>query len=56
MPIHNADIAARFEEIADRLAIQRAYPFRLRALRNALRRPGSTHHLIMKRISRLREP
>ncbi|WP_324780968.1 DNA polymerase/3'-5' exonuclease PolX [Thiobacillus sedimenti] len=37
MPVHNADIAARFEEIADRLEIQGANPFRIRAYRNAAR-------------------
>lgn len=37
MPIHNADIAAIFEEIADLLEIQGANPFRIRAYRNAAR-------------------
>lgn len=37
MPIHNADIAAVFEEIADLLDIQQANPFRIRAYRNAAR-------------------
>ena len=40
MPIHNADIAATFEEIADRLEIQGANPFRIRAYRNAARTLG----------------
>ena len=40
MPVHNADIAARFEEIADRLEIQGANPFRIRAYRNAARTLG----------------
>ena len=40
MPIHNADIAAVFEEIADRLEIQGANPFRIRAYRNAARTLG----------------
>lgn len=35
MPLHNADIAAIFEEIADLLEIQNANPFRVRAYRNA---------------------
>jgi DNA polymerase (family 10) len=35
MSIHNADIAARFEEIADMLEIQGGNPFRIRAYRNA---------------------
>lgn len=37
MPIHNADIAVRFEEIADLLEIQGENPFRIRAYRNAAR-------------------
>lgn len=40
MPIHNADIAAIFEEIADLLDIQGANPFRVRAYRNAARTVG----------------
>jgi len=35
MPIHNADIAAIFEEIADLLEIESANMFRVRAFRNA---------------------
>ena len=35
MPIHNADIIAIFEEIADLLEIQGANPFRIRAYHNA---------------------
>lgn len=37
MPVHNADLAAIFEEIADLLEIQGANPFRIRAYRNAAR-------------------
>lgn len=37
MPIHNADIAAMFDEIADLLEIEEANPFRIRAYRNASR-------------------
>ena len=37
MPVHNADIAAIFEEIADLLEIESANPFRVRAYRNAAR-------------------
>ena len=33
MPVHNADIAAVFEEIAELLEIQGANPFRVRAYR-----------------------
>jgi len=37
MPVHNADIAGVFEEIADLLEIENANPFRVRAYRNAAR-------------------
>jgi len=37
MPVHNADIARMFEEIADLLEIGDANPFRVRAYRNAAR-------------------
>lgn len=37
MPVHNADIAAVFEEIADLLEIKDENPFRIRAYRNAAR-------------------
>ena len=37
MPIHNADVAALFEEVADLLAIQGENAFRIRAYRNAAR-------------------
>lgn len=40
MPVHNADIAAAFGEIADLLEIQGANPFRIRAYRNAARSVG----------------
>jgi DNA polymerase (family 10) len=40
MPIHNADIALVFGEIADLLEIQGANPFRIRAYRNAARIVG----------------
>lgn len=40
MPVHNADIAAIFDEIADLLEIQGANPFRVRAYRNAARMTG----------------
>lgn len=41
MPVHNADIAALFEEIADLLEIQNENPFRIRAYRNAARQVES---------------
>jgi DNA polymerase (family X) len=37
MPVHNADVAAVFEEIVDLLEIEGANPFRIRAYRNAAR-------------------
>jgi DNA polymerase (family 10) len=37
MPVHNSDIAAIFEEIADLLEIEGANPFRIRAYRNVAR-------------------
>ena len=40
MPIHNADIAAHFEEIAELLEIQGGNPFRIRAYHNAARTVG----------------
>ncbi len=40
MPLHNADIAAVFDEIADLLEIEAANPFRIRAYRNAARIVG----------------
>lgn len=40
MPIHNAECAAVFTEIADMLEIQGANPFRVRAYRNAARTIG----------------
>ncbi len=40
MPVHNADVAAVFGEIADLLEIEAANPFRVRAYRNAARTVG----------------
>lgn len=40
MPVHNADIAAIFGEIADLLEIRGENPFRVRAYRNAARSVG----------------
>ena len=37
MPVHNADVAALFEDVADLLAIQGENAFRIRAYRNAAR-------------------
>jgi DNA polymerase (family 10) len=41
VPVHNADIAAVFEEIADLLEIKGENPFRIRAYRNAARTVGA---------------
>lgn len=41
MPVHNADIAAIFDEIADCLEIHSANPFRIRAYRKAARTVSS---------------
>lgn len=52
MPVHNADIAAVFEEIADLLEIENANPFRIRAYRNAARAMlelGSEAHELVKK-------
>jgi DNA polymerase (family 10) len=40
VPVHNADIAGVFEEIANLLEIEGANPFRIRAYRNAARTLG----------------
>jgi DNA polymerase (family 10) len=40
MPVHNADIAAVFTQIADLLEIEGSNPFRVRAYRNAARMIG----------------
>jgi DNA polymerase (family 10) len=37
MPVHNAEVAAIFDEIADLLELEGANPFRVRAYRNAAR-------------------
>ncbi len=50
MPIHNADIAAIFAEIADLLEIQAANPFRVRAYRNAARVIGDIGRDIVRMV------
>ncbi|MEJ2132340.1 MAG: helix-hairpin-helix domain-containing protein [Gammaproteobacteria bacterium] len=37
MPVHNAEIAEAFDELADLLEIENANPFRVRAYRDAAR-------------------
>ncbi|MBI2961429.1 MAG: DNA polymerase/3'-5' exonuclease PolX [Betaproteobacteria bacterium] len=51
MPVHNADIARAFEEIADLLEIEEANPFRVRAYRNAARTLGGLRLDIAATIS-----
>ena len=41
MPIHNADIAAALDQIADLLELKNDNPFRIRAYRNAARTVGA---------------
>ena len=52
MPVHNADIAGTFEEIADLLDISDANPFRIRAYRNAARIVGEPQLDISAAIGR----
>lgn len=52
MPVHNADIARTFEEIADLLDISDANPFRIRAYRNAARVVGELQLDISAAIGR----
>jgi DNA polymerase (family 10) len=50
-PVHNADIARIFEEIADLLEIQEANPFRVRAYRNAARTVGDVRRDLARVIA-----
>ncbi|HMP76210.1 MAG TPA: DNA polymerase/3'-5' exonuclease PolX [Kiritimatiellia bacterium] len=52
MPVHNADIAAAFEEIADLLEIKGDNPFRVRAYRNASRTVGDMGEELRDRVER----
>ncbi len=52
MPIHNADIAAAFTEMADLLEIQQANPFRIRAYRNAARIVGELAREVRAMVER----
>lgn len=56
MPVHNADIAAIFEEIADLLEIEGDNPFRIRAYRNAARTLRDLSHEITSMIAHGEEP
>jgi DNA polymerase (family 10) len=52
MPVHNADIAAIFTEIADLLEIEQANPFRVRAYRNAARIVGESGRELRTMVAR----
>jgi DNA polymerase (family 10) len=56
VPVHNADIAAVFEEIADLLEIKQENPFRIRAYRNAARTVGEFGRDLAALIGRGTEP
>ncbi|TAN48324.1 MAG: DNA polymerase/3'-5' exonuclease PolX [Betaproteobacteria bacterium] len=51
MAVHNADIAAAFNQIADLLELQNANPFRVRAYRNAARIAGGLRLDIAARLA-----
>jgi DNA polymerase (family X) len=51
MPIHNADIAAVFDQIADLLEIKGENPFRIRAYRNAARTIGDLGQELRERCA-----
>jgi DNA polymerase (family 10) len=51
VPVHNADIARIFEEIAELLELEDANPFRVRAYRNAARVVGEQRFDIAGRLS-----
>jgi DNA polymerase (family 10) len=51
VPVHNADIARIFEEIAELLELEDANPFRVRAYRNAARVVGEQRFDIAERLA-----
>ncbi|MFM0511708.1 DNA polymerase/3'-5' exonuclease PolX [Paraburkholderia sp. RL17-373-BIF-A] len=51
MPVHNADVAAVFNEIAELLEIQGENPFRVRAYRNAARSVGELGRSVQTMIA-----
>lgn len=55
MAVHNAGIAAVFDEIGDLLELQNANPFRIRAYRNAARVVGELRFDIAARLAEGRE-
>jgi len=52
VPLHNADIATTFDEIADLLELQAANPFRVRAYRNAARVIGELGYDVSRMVAR----
>jgi DNA polymerase (family 10) len=52
MPVHNADIAEIFNELADMLEIEGANQFRVRAYRNAARVVGDLPHSVSAMVER----
>ena len=52
MPVHNADIARIFEEIAELLELEDANPFRVRAYRNAARVVGEQRFELAERLAK----
>jgi DNA polymerase (family 10) len=55
VPVHNADISAVFEEIADLLEIRGDNPFRIRAYRNAARTVGELGQDLAALVARGRD-
>ena len=51
MPVHNADVAAIFNEIADLLELEEANPFRVRAYRSAARVVGDLSRDIVAMVN-----
>jgi DNA polymerase (family 10) len=52
MPIHNTDLAAAFDELADLLEIKGENPFRIRAYRNAARTIGDLGEEVQVRVEK----
>ena len=51
MPVHNQDIAAIFDEIADLLELQQENPFRIRAYRRAAQTVRAQPHELVERVA-----
>ena len=51
MPVHNADVAAIFTEIADLLELEQANPFRVRAYRSAARVIDDLDHDVVTMVN-----